>query len=428
MPLIPINDIQIKPDRQRQFFDPKRLEELSESIRTVGQLQPIILDRENFLVAGERRIKACQLLGWTEIRFEYLDTLDPWEQEVAQLDENLHREALSVTEELAAKKKLHEVFVAKYGEPTPGRGSTGLGWKVKDTAERLGISVGKVSEDLQLAQAVEKNPEWGQLKTKAAIRGAYKRDQEIKGRTLLAALTKKKKQDSVKTTSSGEGVLPLESSNITLIHDDCLAYIPTMVDASISALITDPPWQVEFDSQFGSDPKTGLEITKKMLKAVYPKLQEGALCLMFCATKHLIWGTTAKLILDCGYRVFDSIFEWYKPNVAHNSHPYSQPSSDYEPIMFFSKGSPRDMTHPSNAVLEHQNHGRKLHPAQKPVELLQYLIELVSVEGELVFDPFVGSGNLLLAAHKSKRAAVGVEMDDKNFTIADSNITIEMED
>jgi len=78
--------------------------------------------------------------------------------------------------------------------------------------------------------------------------------------------------------------------------------------------------------------------------------------------------------------------------------------------------------------LEYKNTGHKLHPAQKPVALLERLISLATVEGELVLDPFVGSGNLLLAAHNTKRRAIGMESDERNHTITDSNITLNMKE
>lgn len=56
----------------------------------------------------------------------------------------------------------------------------------------------------------------------------------------------------------------------------------------------------------------------------------------------------------------------------------------------------------------------KIHPTQKPVKLLQKLIELFTDEGEVVIDPCAGSGTTLLAAIKSNRKAYGFEIK-KNF-------------
>ena len=58
------------------------------------------------------------------------------------------------------------------------------------------------------------------------------------------------------------------------------------------------------------------------------------------------------------------------------------------------------------------DHG--LHPAQKPLELLRALIELVTVEGQIILDPFCGSGSTLVAAKQLGRNFIGME-SDKNF-------------
>ena len=57
----------------------------------------------------------------------------------------------------------------------------------------------------------------------------------------------------------------------------------------------------------------------------------------------------------------------------------------------------------------------KIHPTQKPTELLKYFIELCSCEGDTVFDPFAGSGSTGLAAKESNRKYILIEQDPKMF-------------
>ena len=58
---------------------------------------------------------------------------------------------------------------------------------------------------------------------------------------------------------------------------------------------------------------------------------------------------------------------------------------------------------------------RGSHPAQKPLELMKALIELVTQEGQVVLDPFAGSGTALLAAKELGRKYIGFEMENEFF-------------
>lgn len=62
------------------------------------------------------------------------------------------------------------------------------------------------------------------------------------------------------------------------------------------------------------------------------------------------------------------------------------------------------------------------HPTVKPIQLYSYLIEIGSVEGEIVLDPFVGSGTTAIAAKTSRRKYIGIEMDEYSAAIAEARL------
>jgi DNA modification methylase len=64
-----------------------------------------------------------------------------------------------------------------------------------------------------------------------------------------------------------------------------------------------------------------------------------------------------------------------------------------------------------NHVSFNSKAGNRLHPTEKPVPLLRYLVSLLSKPGDVVLDPFGGSGSTAEAAQALKRHAVLVEMD-----------------
>ena len=65
---------------------------------------------------------------------------------------------------------------------------------------------------------------------------------------------------------------------------------------------------------------------------------------------------------------------------------------------------------------------RGLHPTQKPVALLEYLIKTYTLEGEKVLDFTMGSGSTGVACMNTGRKFIGIEMDDKYFEIASKRI------
>ncbi len=99
---IPISSIKPNPYQPRRDFNKKSLEELSQSIKSFGVLQPISvrkLQNENYeLIAGERRLRASEIAQLNEIPaivFEYKDN----ESAMIALIENLQREDLNFIEE-----------------------------------------------------------------------------------------------------------------------------------------------------------------------------------------------------------------------------------------------------------------------------------------------------------------------------------------
>ena len=64
----------------------------------------------------------------------------------------------------------------------------------------------------------------------------------------------------------------------------------------------------------------------------------------------------------------------------------------------------------------------RVHPTQKPVDLLEYLIKTYTNEGELVLDFTMGSGSTGVAALNTNRKFIGIELDEKYFNIAKERI------
>jgi len=63
-----------------------------------------------------------------------------------------------------------------------------------------------------------------------------------------------------------------------------------------------------------------------------------------------------------------------------------------------------------------------LHPTQKPLNLMKFLVELISLEGQTILDPFAGSGTTLVACKELNRNYIGIEKDSEYFEIAKNRL------
>jgi ParB family transcriptional regulator, chromosome partitioning protein len=134
--------IEPNPYQPRKNFDPEKIEELAQSIKTYGLLQPIILrqyQRKYQLVAGERRQLACQKLGWTRIPALVREYSESGMAAIA-LIENLQRENLDFLEEAEGLDKLVREF--------------GLTQEV--LAQRLGKSQSTIANKLRILKLPDK--------------------------------------------------------------------------------------------------------------------------------------------------------------------------------------------------------------------------------------------------------------------------------
>ena len=111
--MLKLDELRSNPYQPRKNFDEVALQELADSIREHGVIQPIIAKKSikgYEIIAGERRVKASRMVGLTEIPAIVKDFTDQQMMEIALL-ENLQRENLSAIEEANAYKKLQETLI-----------------------------------------------------------------------------------------------------------------------------------------------------------------------------------------------------------------------------------------------------------------------------------------------------------------------------
>ena len=179
---------------ERLRTDNGNLQELAESIRTYGLLHPVVIDQDNNLVAGFRRLSACKLLGWTEIETKTINCLTEVELREIELEENIKRKELRPVEnsrcmielarmkEASLRKQQEQDFSAESANNSHvrrGRPVTGVS---KETiANEIGIPRKTLHDAEEHIKAVEKYPDLEELPKYKAIQTAKERDEEAKG-------------------------------------------------------------------------------------------------------------------------------------------------------------------------------------------------------------------------------------------------------
>jgi site-specific DNA-methyltransferase (adenine-specific) len=426
--VVDIGMIYVEDGRGRKDFS--RLGEIMDSIKRFGVLQPVVLskarleDGKHKLIAGETRLRACTLLGWTQIPCTFREDLSEVEHKEAELEENLVRKDLEWTEEVELVRQIDALKRVIHGDG--GRGLTG-GWTAEKTAALVGQTPASISTKLSLAQTLLARPD-----LKKAVQ-----DMPM---TVASRVIRQRLEGEDLARQQAQGLLKVDSR---LLLGNCLELIKDVPDESVDLLVTDPPFgnpviaSVEGDNMgdnrtYTSDLKPSDNLGKAEVEDLFARLTPD-LCRVMKPGGHLYvffgYECYAGLWLSLGKRflVNPVPLTWYKkattsPFLGYDYSPCS------EPIFFGCRPGPegrgRRLNSPGKTLLEFKpiHASAKVHVFEKPQELLRYLIEQSSQPGETVFDPFAGSGSTLLAGQALGRRVLGFELDPSNWRLAQARL------
>lgn len=219
-----------------------------------------------------------------------------------------------------------------------------------------------------------------------------------------------------------------------VLNGDCLELIAKIPDNSIDLIVTDPPYKTitggDSDGKNSTRPKGMLSGNRKLftyqnnikptqwIPELFRVLKEGSHCYIF--TNHLNMKDMLIESEKAGFKLHN-ILVWEKNNCT----PSQFYMKNCEYILFLRKGKAKWINDigGSKTVHQYQNIiGNKVHPTEKPVDLIRFYIENSSSENDLVFDPFMGSGSAGVAALNSGRNFIGFELDKEYFEIAKNRI------
>lgn len=428
--------IKISEKRQRKEFEPTALQELVDSIQAHGLLQAIVLrqvGQDFYLVAGERRLRAITDIYDLGGTFTYgtepvppgmvpyvnvgdLSALAAWE---AELEENIRRvdltwqeRALATTELLELRKAQAEdkdgppptlYDIAREVRDKPGVPNAELGEAY--TATRNEVIVAKFLDDKEVAAAPS---------LKEAFKILKKREEREKHAELAQTLGK-----------------TFTSAQHRLVNANCLEWMGACTAPLYSVLLTDPPYGMGAD-KFGDSGQSAAgahfyedspELWARLMDEFCPQTfrlaAPDAHAYVFCDVGK--FGELRARMTAAGWRVFRTPLIWHNPAGYRAPWPDKGPQRQYEAILFATKGE-RNVTQMKGDVLVYSKDPNVGHPAQKPVDLLVDLLRRSTRPGDTVFDPFMGSGSTILAAHELKLPAIGIEQDQATYGLASGRV------
>jgi len=419
--------ITIRPDRQRKEFDEKAIQDLATSIERVGLLNPIIVTRDAgssliYLVAGERRLRALDLLDTLGTRYRHasatyeasdvpvihFNDLDELAREEIELEENVAREDLTWQERVAAIARLDTL--RKKRDSTHTTSDTAR--EVFGDPEAAPASVTTTYRALALAKAAASDPEIAGAKSE---KEAYK------------LLTRKEERQRYADLAIASPVQTAEERH-RLVHGDCLDWMRAQPASQFQIILTDPPYGMGADT-FGdaAGKLQGIEhhyddssdATQKLLAAWFPESYRlaapEAFLFLWCDIDLFPWLKLQAAL--AGWKPHRTPFINIKREGGRVPWPASGPRRCYELCLYATKGEAtsrsivRDVF---ESTLGERNYG---HGAQKPVEAYEYLLRFVARPGDRALDTFAGTGTLLDAAERVGIASTCVEMDAAHYGI-----------
>ena len=192
-------------------------------------------------------------------------------------------------------------------------------------------------------------------------------------------------------------------SNVTIYHGDCRDIMPLIKEVNL--LITDPPYGIDYSDHVPNwrhrkiigDKELPIDLIKMaMAKATHASY-------VFCR-----WDTLHEMPRP------KSVIAWIKNNWSKGDLKHSH-GRKWEACCFYPHSEHQFLKRIPDVITAKRT-GNNLHPTEKPIDAIQPIIE--SNVGEIIFDPFMGSGTTLVAARNLGRTAIGVELAERYCEVA----------
>lgn len=218
-----------------------------------------------------------------------------------------------------------------------------------------------------------------------------------------------------------------------LIYGDCLEKLKSIPDESVDHIITDPPYGVSKKNNFHTMGRSGIDFGEwdkdfdqtAWLDEAYRVLKKGGSLIIFNGWRNL--GHIANYGEEIGFTIKD-IIRWIKQNPMPRNRDRRY-IVDFEFAIWMVKDGKwvfnrlndtydrPEYNYPTVAGKE-----KTIHTTQKPVALMEEMIRRHTNEGQIILDPFMGSGTTGEACINTGRDFIGIELNEEYFNVAKNRI------
>lgn len=415
-----LEDVFIGERFRQEYGD---LESLKRSIQNHGLIHPLVvcladdsIEEPYKLVAGGRRISALAELGILEFSVRVYDReLSDLELRSIELEENIQRKDMSWQEQVKLQQEIHNLQIAIHGEKI-STSPNAKGFSITDTAKLLKKDKSTVARDLQLAQAVEQFPEiqWGECKNKNE---ALKLKKKLEEKVLRGELARR----AEKSLGSGN-ILQKKLADAYILKSffDGVKQIP---DGSIDLVEVDPPYAIDLQNQ---KKDYNYEGYNEVDPQHYERFMTQTLDECYRVMSPNSW-------LICWFGPdpwFEPIFQWlissgfastrltgiWRKGSGQTNNPSKRLAHSREDFFYAWKGSPvlARPGHTDEFDFKPISPTKKIHPTERPLDMISSVLTTFATEGARVLVPFAGSGNTLIAAAQNKMVPIGYDIS-QNF-------------
>jgi DNA modification methylase len=221
---------------------------------------------------------------------------------------------------------------------------------------------------------------------------------------------------------------PIEiiNTNQIIIYGDSVAILPTLEKASFDLLLSDPPYGMDFKSGWSDKEKIAndkiedtITLFENVLKESVPLLKNDAHFYLFGNLEYM---PQIKPIIE-KYLNLKNVLIWDRKVIGMGNLKTYGKSFD---IVYFGYNKEwKDLNGTRDRDVLQFNRvdpSKNIHPTEKPLDLLEYLIKKSSNEGDKILEPFAGGGSTLLACKNTNRKATGIEIEQNYYELIKSKI------